>query len=83
MSIDEHYTDVTESDFNKKAFVLFVRALMTRLAAREGVVVDDRDGKTYIVWSRPEPEEIVITENEQNLPVGAFVWMDGDEDTRN
>jgi hypothetical protein len=70
-------------DKDKKAFVLFIRALMYKLAAYEGVCVE-HDGDTFIVWHNPETETISIMTNEDNLQPGDFVWVhtEGDVEHR-
>jgi hypothetical protein len=78
--IDEVYNNVTEDDFNKAAFVIFVRALLAILKDREGVVVDNIKGNTVIVWHRESTGELVVTENVKDIPKGAMVWVDENEE---
>jgi len=80
MIIDEIYNNVTEDDFNKAAFVIFVRALLAILKDREGVVIDNIKGNTVIVWHRQSTGELVVTENVKNIPNGAMVWVDDEEE---
>lgn len=80
MIIDEIYTNVTTDDFNKAAFVIFVRALLAILKDREGVVVDNIKGNTVIVWHRESTGELVVTENVKDIPKGAMVWVDENEE---
>lgn len=80
MIIDEVYNNVTEDDFNKAAFVIFVRALLAILKDREGVVVDNIKGNTVIVWHRESTGELVVTENVKDIPKGAMVWVDENEE---
>ena len=81
--MDLAFHDVDENDLDREAFTCFVRALLFRLAAYEGVVVDKPSGGSCIVWNNPETKELVISTNEQDIPVGAFIWMHETEERKN
>ncbi len=81
MLIDEIYENITPDNFNKEAFVVFVRALLAILQDREGVCVETAQGNTVIVWHRKTTGELVVTSNEEmQVPVGQMVWVDEKEE---
>jgi hypothetical protein len=74
MSCD-NCSEEKEDSLDKKAFTLFLRALIYTLPPYRGVVVEGFEEESYVVWHNPESKELVISNNDDNLPMGSLTWM--------